>query len=67
MLTKDVLQGYGEGGMVGEGYGEAVVRSLSVRSLSSGGIEESTPKNSSMIKVIRCEGKPLRRQMCLTV
>lgn len=43
VLTKDFLQGFGEGGMVGEGDGEGVVGSLSVRSLSSGGVEESSP------------------------
>ena len=40
MLSKDALQGFGEGGVVGKGDGEGVVRRLSVGSLSSGGVEE---------------------------
>ena len=42
VLSKDSLQGFGEGGVEGEGEGEGVVRRLSARSLSSGGVEEST-------------------------
>ena len=66
VLTKDFLQGFGEGGMVGEGDGEGVVGSLPVLSLSSGGLR-NLRRTSSIIEVIRCGGKPLRRQMCLTV
>ena len=41
VLSKDLLQGFGEGRMVGKGDREGVGRGLSVRSLSSGGVEES--------------------------
>ena len=41
MLSKDCLQGFGEGGVEGKGDGEGVVRRLSAGSLSSRGVEES--------------------------
>ena len=41
VLSKDSLQGFGEGGVEGEGDGEGVVRRLSAGSLSSGGVAES--------------------------
>ena len=41
VLSKDCLQGFGEGGVEGKGDGEGVVRRLSAGSLSWGGVEES--------------------------
>ena len=56
MLSEDLLQGFGEGGMVGKGDGEGVVRGLSLRSLSSRGVEES----ASNFFHDRCD--PVRRE-----
>ena len=40
-LSKDLLQGFGEDGMVWKGDGEGVVRGFTVSSLSSGRVRES--------------------------
>ena len=40
MLSEYLLQRFGEGGVVGEGDGERVVRKLSGGGLSSGGVGE---------------------------
>ena len=56
VLSKDCLQGFGEGGVEGKGDGEGVVRRLSAGSLSSRGVEESSSY------FFHDGGDPLRRE-----
>ena len=56
VLSKDGLQGFGEGGVEGKGDGEGVVRRLSAGSLSSRGVEESSSY------FFHDGGDPLRRE-----
>ena len=56
VLSKDGLQGFGEGGVEGKGDGEGVVRRLSAGSLSSRGVEESASY------FFHDGGDPLRRE-----